>query len=290
MISTDKCKAMAKTIVNNVKDVLADDYDEDDMQSALSSIDKFILSTKGHENMALSAARKALTPLRNTLLGILDEHKLDDVSLSAALEPHSRKIVEHCNTFIAEVKEVLTKKQYSVSASPKSKHTSYDADAELKRQFGQKSKEDIQFDKEVDILLKYLGMIRKLPKNIDTDSFSVIKAPVIPLFNKTIFKFDEHLKKAHITYDQLDFYFILKNQVLIAIDSGNDEHFIIECLKTINESGNTQYELVSTTLLHHPNANVKFAWIMEKGQFNKLTNSTGTFSVKRWAFPEKMKK
>lgn len=291
MISTKNCKELAKAVVSSVKDVV-NDCQHDDLEYSISMIDNFILSTKGYENAALSKARKSLTPLRNTLLGISDEFSEDGISLSSSAKTHSKRIKTHTNNFIRELNLVLEAASHKKPKKVIDKAGSFkEAEEKLRAALkeGDKSQDDSGLDertsKDVSILLKYQNSVKKLPTEIEEGDFTVIKAPIIPVFNKVIFKLDGFLDKAGIQYDQIDFYFILKNQLLLAYNSSDDMNFVQDALDTMNNAGNSQYVIVADMPIRHPKAEVNFVWIMERTKFNKLSQLAGTFSVKRWSFP-----
>lgn len=287
MISNEKYKALSNDILNNVKYLIIE-ASNDDIDAAIMAIDKLLLDTRGHANMSFSKARKSLTPLRNTLLGMLDEQEADDISISASVKQHQKKLKQQCRSFIDESRKVLEASKYK---------NFKDAESELRKRLQEhedgktiSDKESAKIDKDVDTLLKYRNVYKKLPTSIPVEDFVLVKAPLIPLFNKVMMKFENNLNKVQIDYDQLDFYFILKEQYMLAVNSQNDIKFIWDALDVINNSGSTKYVLVSDKLVKHPKADVAFAWIMEKTKFNKLSTDTGTFSVSRWSFPVNFRK
>lgn len=291
MISAKKLKMLAQSVVDNVKDVASSDCNGDDVDYAVLSIDKFIAETKGVANSSLSKAKKSLIPLRNTLLGSVDISVDDSVSVSSVIKDLKPKIVGYTNDFINEVKLVI--KSPALAASRKTRKLIHDNLPEEVEETTKRIKGEIQFNADADILLKYVKTIAQLPKTIDKEDFSVIKAPVLPIFNKDIKYLNKHYDKPNINikYDAIDYYYILPNQYLIAFNSNveNDRAYVDECLNTINESGHTKYDLVADRFTHHPRSDVSFAWIMERTKFQRLIQSTGSYSVRAWEFPVNIK-
>lgn len=283
-------RIMAAHVVNDVKEAITGSASRAKLKTALATIDEFILETSGHGNIHYAKTRKALLPLRNTMNGILDSETQKSVSANTA--KYTNNMQMYLTNFATELKlaqkSESMKRGLTIGLTDKATDEFDDKSEELKQAFTNQQ--------DVEMLNQFINVLRVLPKKI-TDGFEIIKAPILPAFNKLV-KYDDAFEKAKIKYEKIDFYYILKNQSLIAINS--NEHstrperlaYIDECLQTINDSGNTYYILVTDVLLRHPNPdnNVMFAWIMERRQFQRIQSIAGSFSVKEWSFPAGRKK
>lgn len=242
---------------------------EGDSQLVLSSISSLLAEVNKHHAACVATKSKVLK-LQTIFLNIDHSLRSGQSVSSASISAVDTVLPD----FITECKKSLNTVRINSMSDD-------DTIREVEREKVRKA-EDLK------TLNRHKNTQIKLPTKV-VDGFELIQSSIIPTFNKVIFKLEDCLKKSHIKYDSLDFYVILKEQNLLAINSRtpNKEKFFQECLDVVNDSGNTKYVLVTDVFVRHsnPNSEVTFAWIMDDNSFTKLFQLTGSFNVKSWAFP-----
>lgn len=253
-----------------------------DLNQASCNIDEFLVVTKGRDKAAFVKARKQLCIIYNTLKGIRDcDNKKQYYRVLTEYEP---VIVQKCIEFTSLCTLALESATLTNLVSGIN-------DEDIKEQKLLEAKEKMWNERDYKTITSYVGTIKKLPTSTKEDSILLTKCPVIPKFTKAVFDLEQGLVKSSIAFDKLDFYYILKNQILLAFDSRvpNREKYVEFLLESVNANNKTGYVLISEYYLRHPNpsAFVSFAWVIDRPTYVNMTWALRNFSVQSWSLPEK---
>ncbi len=149
----------------------------------------------------------------------------------------------------------------------------------------------------------------KLPKKVE-GSFALIKAPILPLMKYSP-ELKDTLRKAGIKTQEIDKgYNVFMDQLLLVFPTSEaktkdgkpttdakvaakilvkslkeNDNYIQDCLEVINAHGSTEYTLLSSHYVAHPNnlRGLSFAWIIPEVTLNKLLKAQ--IIIKTWDFP-----
>ena len=124
----------------------------------------------------------------------------------------------------------------------------------------------------------------------DENTVEIIEMPVIGIYKPFYFKND--FERAGIETDNVGFYLIVHDQVIVGLNL-NELHekglmvkkYLMQVITSLSSKVGRRYLLVSDVPYRYKGYGFNFYWIMEERQLNKLTrNGEKRFQVLSWGF------